>query len=107
MIMLERLNEEIKRRTQVVRIFPNAQSCLRLIRALASRPIRTGSNSIVTERGRITRAQKTNHSASCLIPLLRPHTHDPFLLNLTHHTTPDTAEPKQVEGPPITDPVGE
>jgi len=33
--MLERLNEEIKRRTQVVRIFPNAQSCLRLIRALA------------------------------------------------------------------------
>lgn len=33
--MLERLNEEIKRRTQVVRIFPNAPSCLRLIRALA------------------------------------------------------------------------
>ena len=33
--MLERLNEEIKRRTQVVRIFPKAQSCLRLIRALA------------------------------------------------------------------------
>jgi putative transposase len=33
--MLERLSEEIKRRTQVVRIFPNAQSCLRLIRALA------------------------------------------------------------------------
>jgi putative transposase len=33
--MLERLNEEIKRRTYVVRIFPNAASCLRLIRALA------------------------------------------------------------------------
>lgn len=33
--MLERLNEEIKRRTRVVRIFPNEQSCLRLIRALA------------------------------------------------------------------------
>ena len=33
--MLERLNEEIKRRTYVVRIFPNAESCLRLIRALA------------------------------------------------------------------------
>ncbi len=33
--MLERLNEEIKRRTQVVRIFPNEASCLRLIRALA------------------------------------------------------------------------
>lgn len=32
--MLERLNEEIKRRTRVVRIFPNVESCLRLIRAL-------------------------------------------------------------------------
>jgi putative transposase len=33
--MLERLNEEIKRRTLVVRIFPDTNSCLRLIRALA------------------------------------------------------------------------
>jgi putative transposase len=33
--MLERLNEELKRRTLVVRIFPNAASCLRLTRALA------------------------------------------------------------------------
>lgn len=33
--MLERLNQEIKRRTHVVRIFPNEKSCLRLIRALA------------------------------------------------------------------------
>jgi putative transposase len=33
--LLERLNQEIKRRTQVVRIFPHAASCLRLIRALA------------------------------------------------------------------------
>ena len=32
--MLERLNEEIKCRTLVVRIFPNTGSCLRLIRAL-------------------------------------------------------------------------
>lgn len=32
--MIERLNEEIKRRTRVVRIFPNEASCLRLIRAL-------------------------------------------------------------------------
>ena len=32
--MLERLNEEIKRRTHVVRIFPNVESCLRLTRAL-------------------------------------------------------------------------
>jgi putative transposase len=33
--LLERLNEEIKRRTLVVRIFPNTSACLRLIRALA------------------------------------------------------------------------
>lgn len=33
--MLERLNQEIKRRSHVVRIFPNAESCLRLVRALA------------------------------------------------------------------------
>jgi putative transposase len=33
--MLERLNQELKRRTLVVRIFPNAASCLRLTRALA------------------------------------------------------------------------
>jgi putative transposase len=33
--MLERFNEEIKRRTRVARIFPNEASCLRLIRALA------------------------------------------------------------------------
>ncbi len=33
--MLERFNEEIKRRTIVLRIFPNEDSCLRLIRSLA------------------------------------------------------------------------
>ena len=34
--MLERYNEELRRRTRVVRIFPNAESCLRLILALAA-----------------------------------------------------------------------
>jgi transposase-like protein len=34
--LLERLNEEIKRRTRVVRIFPNPASCLRLVLALCT-----------------------------------------------------------------------
>ena len=33
--VLERFNEEIKHRTIMLRIFPNEESCLRLIRALA------------------------------------------------------------------------
>ncbi|MGC8550079.1 MAG: transposase, partial [Acidobacteriaceae bacterium] len=32
--MLERQNQELKRRTRVVRVFPNGQSCLRLVSAL-------------------------------------------------------------------------
>lgn len=34
--LLERFNEEIRRRTYVVRVFPNEESALRLIRALAA-----------------------------------------------------------------------
>ena len=33
--MLERFNEEIKRRTRVIRIFPHEQSCIRLVATLA------------------------------------------------------------------------
>jgi putative transposase len=32
---LERLNQEIKRRSRVVRIFPNREACLRMVTALA------------------------------------------------------------------------
>ena len=32
---LERLSQEIKRRTRVVRIFPNREACLRMVTALA------------------------------------------------------------------------
>jgi transposase-like protein len=32
--LLERQNQELKRRTRVVRMFPNEASCLRLVTAL-------------------------------------------------------------------------
>ena len=34
MDLLERVNEEIKRRTRVARLFPNEASCLRLMSAI-------------------------------------------------------------------------
>ena len=40
--LLERLNEEIKRRTLVVRIFPNQASCLLIIRLLQQTPTARG-----------------------------------------------------------------
>lgn len=46
--MLQRLNQEIKRRTHAVRIFPNEKSCLRLIRVLGLRA--AGPNSAARAR---------------------------------------------------------
>ncbi|MEO0114925.1 MAG: transposase, partial [candidate division WOR-3 bacterium] len=33
--MLERFNQELRRRSKVIRVFPNPRSCLRLMTALA------------------------------------------------------------------------
>ena len=44
--MLKRLNEEIKRRALVARIFPHVESCLRLTRALYSRRMKRGVRTI-------------------------------------------------------------
>jgi putative transposase len=67
--MRERLNQQIKRRAQVVRIFPNAQSCLRLIRALA---VETHGNWLEQHRylnmEELREHQKTHHEVSCLSP---------------------------------------
>src|SRR5680860_830676 len=40
---LERLNQEIKRRTNVARIFPSEKACLRLVTARPWRRVRSGS----------------------------------------------------------------
>ena len=57
--LLERLNEEIKRPTHVVRIFPNGESCLRWIPAPSrSRCMRTGWKRTATEHGRFARARE-------------------------------------------------
>ena len=57
--MLERLNQEIKRRTHVVRIFPSPASCLRLVRALAVETHEElAGKSALSEHGRSARTQE-------------------------------------------------
>lgn len=56
---LERLNQEFKRRSRVIRIFPNRASCLRLICALAME-----TNEEWQERRYLKKIEKTNSTLS-------------------------------------------
>jgi len=84
--MLERLNEEIRRRTYVVRIFPNSAACCRLIRALA---VETHENWLEAHR-----YLNMNDLGTQEIPIppsrLTPAQNDRFLQNLTHRTDDKT-----------------
>lgn len=64
--LLERLNEELRRRTHGIRIFPNEASCLRLVRALAVEPHeewREGARSLDLEPLRAQRKLKLEVAA--------------------------------------------
>jgi len=52
--LLERLNQEIKRRTRVIRIFPNEAACLRLISALAMETNLEGMERVYLKRDETT-----------------------------------------------------
>jgi transposase-like protein len=85
--MLERLNQEIKRRTHVVRIFPDRESCLRLVRiphhGASTRAQETGFAGL----GRLTAAGRARRRAIGGSRQPRPHHLAPrILLNLTHTT---------------------
>ncbi len=81
--MLERLNEEIRRRTYVVRIFPNIESCLRLVRALA---VETHENWMEANRY-INMDDLREHKKLALRQAARPARMTvQFLQNLTHTT---------------------
>ena len=83
--MLERPNEEIKRRTHVVRIFPNAESCQRLVRALA---VETHENWLEAHRY-LNMNDLREHKKTYLRNAAEPsRTHDCLLQNLTHSIEP-------------------
>src|SRR5690242_1439930 len=64
--MLERLNEEIRWRTHVLRIFPIGESCLRLVRALAVETQRELARAAsLVQHGRSARAQE---GGRCAVP---------------------------------------
>lgn len=80
--MLERLNEEIRRRTYVVRIFPHAESCLRLVRALA---VETNENWMEANRYINMDDRASTRSSLCAKPHDQHHGR-PFLQNSQHTT---------------------
>ncbi len=63
--MLEHLNEEIKRRTHVVRIFPNARAACGWCGRSPSKPTRTGSSSIAISTWTICASTKRRR---CAVP---------------------------------------
>ena len=79
--MLERLNQELKRRTHIIRIFPNEESCLRLIRALA---VEIHEDWIegppLLEHGDISRTKKTTSTPGGRLKEMRRLVHKPVAL---------------------------
>jgi len=70
--MLERVNQEVKRRTQVLRIFPNEASCLRLVRALGSEIHEDWIESHRYLDMGLLREQRKAHEEPALLPGARP-----------------------------------
>jgi transposase-like protein len=64
---LERLNREIKRRTRVVSIFPNEESCLRLIGALMLEQHEEWlAGYKYLDMSELQKAEKPSNSTNCL-----------------------------------------
>ena len=80
--MLERLNEEIRRRTYVVRIFPNAASCCRAGPGLA---VETHENWL--EAHRYLNMDDLKEHKKTPAPPSRLASHQRPLQNLTHTVT--------------------